>query len=269
MNISSSCLFRFTTKIDYLEDTLLNGFGYRPCVEEMAIKSYKNDPYRELGVVVDQLHSLAICFCDLPLSQSHDHRSQYGQYGIGMTKDWAIEKGVSPVRYYHANSPFQADENARLMLDVLQHSRGYENSFIRVLQSSMPGMPTNQELSDLPDSVKNLLRAMDECVINWLDQFYGAFHFTRIHEGNWKDRVTGETRRRRFYDEREWRIVAMKDATPLMFQWKHIQYILVTSEEERKRIGELLLQSKCKLGIDDPTSVWAKILIGPDLLPNL
>ncbi|HRH95278.1 MAG TPA: abortive infection system antitoxin AbiGi family protein [Prosthecobacter sp.] len=269
MNISASCLFRFTTKLEYIEEILTLGFGFRPCVEEMAIQSYKNDPYGGLNVIVDQLHSLAICFCDLPLSQSQDHRRQYGEYGIGMTKEWAMEQGISPVRYYHSNSPYQADSNARLMLDVQKHSKHHGNSFIEVLRKFMPGMPSDTELDSLPDSVKKLLKSMDGCVIDWLDQFYGAFHFTRIHEGEWKDRVTGEIQTRRFYDEREWRIVALDKLHRLEFQWSDVQHILVTNTSERTRVGELLLQSSDRLGIDDPTSVWSKVQVGPELLKNI
>jgi len=130
-------------------------------------------------------------------------------------------------------------------------------------------MPTDKELEELPESVKSLLKEMDDHVIDWLDQFYGAFHFTRIQEGRWEDRVTGEIKTRHFYDEREWRIVALGEPNPLRFQWCDIQYILVTTVGERKRIGELLLQSSHELGIDDPTTVWARILIGPELLANV
>ena len=46
------------------------------------------------------------CFCDIPLSAIQSHIGFYGEYGIGMAKDWGIEKGVSPVMYVIPNSHF-------------------------------------------------------------------------------------------------------------------------------------------------------------------
>ncbi|EGU32399.1 hypothetical protein VIBRN418_17483 [Vibrio sp. N418] len=44
-----------------------------------------------------------VCFCDIPLSRIDEHVKFYGEFGIGMTKEWAIKKGLSPVQYI---SPF-------------------------------------------------------------------------------------------------------------------------------------------------------------------
>lgn len=48
-----------------------------------------------------------ISFCDLTvmqLSKDSDHLENFGKYGIGLTKDWGIEKRVSPVIYAHEKS---------------------------------------------------------------------------------------------------------------------------------------------------------------------
>jgi len=48
-----------------------------------------------------------ISFCDLTIMQlSNDsvHRKNFGEFGIGLTKEWGIRNGVSPVMYVHRES---------------------------------------------------------------------------------------------------------------------------------------------------------------------
>lgn len=45
-----------------------------------------------------------VCFCDIPLARIANHTSDYGSYGIGLTKEWAIKTGLTPVSYAAPNS---------------------------------------------------------------------------------------------------------------------------------------------------------------------
>ena len=47
-----------------------------------------------------------ISFSDLRLSELKDNIGTYGKFGIGMTKDWAINKGLNPVMYASDKSLF-------------------------------------------------------------------------------------------------------------------------------------------------------------------
>ena len=40
-----------------------------------------------------------VCFCDIPISRTSDHTSVYGEYGIGLTREWGISKGLNPIFY--------------------------------------------------------------------------------------------------------------------------------------------------------------------------
>lgn len=39
------------------------------------------------------------CFCDIPLSRISEHTAFYGNYGIGLTKDWGLKNKLCPVIY--------------------------------------------------------------------------------------------------------------------------------------------------------------------------
>ncbi len=45
-----------------------------------------------------------VSFCDIPLSQIKEHIENYGNYAIGLSKEWGIDNGISPVLYVHKNS---------------------------------------------------------------------------------------------------------------------------------------------------------------------
>ncbi|MBK9465826.1 MAG: hypothetical protein IPN56_13800 [Chitinophagaceae bacterium] len=47
-----------------------------------------------------------VSFSDLRLSELKDNIGTYGKFGIGMTKEWAINKGLNPVMYASKESLF-------------------------------------------------------------------------------------------------------------------------------------------------------------------
>ncbi len=268
MNISSSSLFRFTTKFEYLKQILSEGFCFRHCVEDMAIGEYANDPFAGTGVVVTQLHSWAVCFCDLPMSHSQDHRKQYGEYVIAMTKEWAMRQKITPIRYYHSASPDHNDSQTRLMLDMLaeakRDSAGVIGALISMLESGGRA-PTKEEFNATPDSIKLLMRDVNSLLLSCLEHYWKTFHFTRIYEGEWKDRATGKNTIRRFYDEREWRAVTFNPDAKLLFQFEDIKHIIVTAEAERKEMGELMINLTDQLKIPNAAAVWSLIKIGDQI----
>jgi len=85
MVISSKALFHFTQDFETLTKILKDmSFWPRYC-EEYGWKSRIAVPMT--------------CFCDIPLSQIKNHINHYGCYGIGLSKEFAINKGVTPIFY--------------------------------------------------------------------------------------------------------------------------------------------------------------------------
>jgi hypothetical protein len=89
MAVSSNILTHFTSSIDYLEDILKNGFVPRLCEEDYSFlgKDYHN-------VLIPM-----VCFCDIPLHLIHEHISDYGSYGLGLSKSWGKKNGLNPLIY--------------------------------------------------------------------------------------------------------------------------------------------------------------------------
>ncbi len=84
--ISAQTLFQFAKELETLEKILSSqGFWPKYCLEY---------GWNKLFAVPE------CCFCDTPFSAIHHHMKVYGNYGIGMSKQWGIQKGLSPLMYH-------------------------------------------------------------------------------------------------------------------------------------------------------------------------
>lgn len=90
MAISSNTLFHFFHEFKYLKQSINEGLWPRFCIE----KKWNG---QDLAIPM-------LCFCDIPLSQIKDHIDDYGNYGIGVTKDFARDNKITPVTYLSRNS---------------------------------------------------------------------------------------------------------------------------------------------------------------------
>lgn len=94
--ISSNLLFHFTKSIDDLISILENGFWPKTANEDISFML----PNYERAIVGIPM----VCFTDIPIELTEEHRKQYGEYGIGLKKEWGINKGLNPICYIIKNS---------------------------------------------------------------------------------------------------------------------------------------------------------------------
>ena len=176
-SVSSKTLFHFTSEREYLINILTENFKPRYCFEILsgAMAKTKSPDWWNRAIPMT-------CFCDLPLSNTSRHLETYGDYGIGLTKEWGQKRGITPVLYIHQDSPLV--ECVKISVAAL------EQSLIR----SMNGTD-DDVLNRIADGLKSLI------------------DFTKPYEGSFKrkEKIINNVR---FYDEREWRYVP-KDAPVL------------------------------------------------------
>ncbi len=92
----STSLFHFTKNLETLQSILANGFYPRLSVEDV---SWTGIPGLEFVAFP------MVCFCDIPLGRIEDHVDFYGEYGLGMSKEWALKNGLNPVFYVSSSAP--------------------------------------------------------------------------------------------------------------------------------------------------------------------
>ncbi|MBK8244220.1 MAG: hypothetical protein IPK88_12405 [Saprospiraceae bacterium] len=94
MPISSNTLFHFTNKKENLIGILNNNFNIYYCIESLDLGGNR---------ILDYAAPM-VCFCDIPLGKIKKHLVAYGNYGLGLTKEWGIRNQLNPVLYLEANS---------------------------------------------------------------------------------------------------------------------------------------------------------------------
>ena len=167
MGLSPSTLFHFTSKKG-LKGILSDNFRIKYCLEEI---DHTEEPV-EIAIPM-------VSFCDIKISEIKDHIEKYGYYGIGLSKDWAFEKGLNPVLYLNTKSEFpnkliSTIRKNREKLDTIDYLRLSE--FVRYAKKyegklSRNGKTINNyrfaderewryvpEINSVPESFENWLR---------------------------------------------------------------------------------------------------------------
>ena len=86
--IHPNTLFHFTSKCSTLKLIVKSGLRFSYCFEEMS---------NGYGFAVPM-----ICFCDIPLLRTLNHRHKYGSYMVGFDKKYLKDKmrlNINPVQY--------------------------------------------------------------------------------------------------------------------------------------------------------------------------
>lgn len=139
MPLSSNSLIHFTSDKENLKGILTENFNIFNCREQFILGG------RSTSWVIPM-----VSFCDIPLSEIKNHISKYGNYGIGMTKDWAVKQGLNPVMYMAKTSTLSesyrtaldyivdlepdADDwsdEQKVLSDVLRYIKNYEGDLVR------------------------------------------------------------------------------------------------------------------------------------------
>ncbi len=93
-------MWDFTRNIENIIGILKDGF--KPNYRKENLNLILNKDYNRDNPL--NIYFPMVCFCDIPLSQAKNHMKNYGNYGIGLSKEWGIEKKISPVLYAHNKS---------------------------------------------------------------------------------------------------------------------------------------------------------------------
>lgn len=220
MQVTADSLFHFTTSLRKLEGIIRDKFRISYCAERCKLDYETHDSVYPI-----------VSFCDVPLSMAKNLRS-YGDYAIGLTKQWGIANQLNPVVYVEANSILASDiqntiDGALDYFTTIKKQLGPASDGIRIagniIKRSLESIPdTGRYKVSQPalDEATAILKSVSEGLTGYnkltdqyrqsIDATLGLFRFIKNYQGELR-RKNKVIKNYRFYDEREWRYVHSED----------------------------------------------------------
>ena len=120
-NISSSTLFNFTDNIEHLLNNLEHGIYCHTSLEKLPGNRHAYEvPF--------------CCFCDIPLSLISEHFEWYGEYGIGLKREYAREHNTQPVHYVTSESRFLKNITRKKTENISNNTKQYLIPYLKKFQ---------------------------------------------------------------------------------------------------------------------------------------
>ena len=124
-----------------------NGFWPKYCLEDINWLDEEGHEYIAYPIV---------CFCDIPLSRIQEHVGFYGNFGLGLTKEWAESNGLNPITYISpgnnlSNAYNELNDHANKLdtedCDLAKITMRYLYSHTKPIEGSMvvDGSPVRKE----------------------------------------------------------------------------------------------------------------------------
>ncbi len=169
MPLSSNSVIHYTKSLQSLKSIIR---------ERKFHLAYCTDYIRESNNVETAQFEIAVpmvCFCDIPFTEVSKLTKEYGCYGIGLSKNWAMNNGLNPVLYFDSGSKVTRILNA-----------------IEYLSSSIRNYASEESVSHRSE--------------NLIEQYKGLLGYIKNYK-NISSQVGKIPPDYIFYNEREWRYV--------------------------------------------------------------
>lgn len=274
MNISSNLLFHLTDKIETLKSILSDKFYGSFCIETLHFDNTE-----------DKLFVPMISFCDIPLVIL-SNKTKYGEFGLGMTKEWGIKNQLNPVLYVEKKSSLshsivQSSIGSHLLLDILEPE-------LDKIDSELDKMIEAQNNNSL--DIAKFKGVYDETIrqrqlYNVVAHIRYSLCFTKHYSDDLvRNNIT--TPNYKFYDEREWRYLpklgspifnsirslddynnwrSQTENKPILndvslsFNYQDIEFILVEKKSDEDKIREFI-KSLSRFNESEKLSLYSKII---------
>lgn len=188
--INSNTLFHFTRNIKSINGIIRNGVRLSYCYEECT---------KDSGFAIPM-----ICFCDIPLLRTLEHRRKYGNYMVGFDKEYLIQSNLlflNPVHYL--NSLFLrniGDDFFATQLDLINHSF-YNELNLYIKNKGYEPLLEKYGLEKLMLADEDLNYKKDQISMA-VNKFRYSMAFSKLYTSNTKGKKVIN------YDEREWRYIS-------------------------------------------------------------
>lgn len=169
-------IFHYTKNSEALISIIKDGFAPSYCVENIT----------DLTYLIPM-----VSFCNISI-RDVDLYMRYGNYGIGLTMNWALKNRISPVIYIHETSPFNnlhRQINEILLWDLV--NRQMADAVKQFEESSVKGKAYNYQADEKHTKLLSDINKLTVPALQFFKNWKTHFKETEI--------IT--------YQEREWRFI--------------------------------------------------------------
>lgn len=212
--VSASTLFHFTKGGIRTLNKILKG-GFHPKYH----KENYNNVLKKRNIYSNSLIPM-VCFCDIPLTRISNHLENYGSYGIGLRKNWGINKKISSLIYVdkkfssasHIKTSYE--QITGLAKDYSEFKKNNQKAFTKLftMLNSLKDEKKGTIINYLQEYVKefSLNAPLDKISLD-IDSIFGEllniYKYVKPYRGK---------KKKIFYDEREWRYVPLDRGFPIL-----------------------------------------------------
>ena len=193
-NYRTTSLFRFSKDFESLQKVLKNGIYPNYCEEDL---SFDNEMF-VIGIPM-------ISFCDIPITLLDEHTSRYGVYGIGLSKEWGINNGVTPIMYI-ANNAVLRSAHYHIMNDFklteIVNSQEFKDKMLR--ETVLKGLPLDMYAKRLNAQLEH---DVNTYIVGYMKKYKGEYKGKPINN----------------YVENEWRFI-VPDTKDTKWMWSKDAY---------------------------------------------
>lgn len=245
-NYRTTSLFRFSKDFESLQKVLKNGIYPNYCEEDL---SFDNEKF-VIGIPM-------ISFCDIPITLLDEHTSRYGVYGIGLSKDWGIKRGVTPTMYI-ANDAVLRSAHYHIMNDFklteMVNSQEFKDKMLR--ETVVRSLPLDMYAKTLNAQLQH---DVNTYIVGYMKKYEGEYKGRPINnyvENEWRFIVPDTNKTKWMWSKKEyddWRFpkgiikdVPKPKPTPSLIRYQltftpnDVKYILVKNMEFKKRVIEYI-----------------------------
>ncbi|AUU90423.1 hypothetical protein C2U55_15715 [Enterobacteriaceae bacterium ENNIH3] len=217
-SLHPSTLFHFTRKSDVFFK-ILTEMKFRPSLAREMLQGKGVGGRRNFAVPM-------VSFCDIRLTQLDEHTRKYGEFGFGLSKEWAEKNNLHPVLYMSKESNLLSRYNKRM----------------RMLKN---------KLVPLWNARQSLSKSENIRFENLKSEYSDLYNLLRYMK-NYKGRLMqkGELKNENFIfaDEKEWRYVPEPFAGDI---WPSINLEKVESTEQKSSLSAKFADFSIPFTFDD------------------
>lgn len=253
--VQPDTLFHFTSKMDYLIDSLKKReISPSYCDEDLKYFGFNN--VKHVAIPMS-------CFCDIGLQKLEIHMDCYGYYGLAFKKEWCMKHGMQPITYLNKDADLVKDFKISFNM-AMAAKRDTESAAQKQLQNLllhqiMYCKPYDGMFKFRRDQKNHKKCFADECEWRYIPDLSTLKDMRQIIS----DELTISEDRLSLYNAS----LRSKKGIGLTFKYDDLKYVIVKNTNDYLRLLQEIKnwQINGKIGNDDGFQLLPKMLIWDDI----